>query len=349
MIHVFRVLARFSRRGSILILVTWLVSLFTIFGAALGFAVRQNIRAVQTLERRDHLRDIAEAGVEKSIFVITQRLKNSPVSLNERWNHNPGAFGKVPMGLGYYSVVYQGEQRFPNTKRGEELLRLGFVDEERKLGLSNVGEQGLYLKRLVEYSSGLSAIDAKAIAHSILDWRDEDDSSYALGAEKKYYRQLDPPYLPKNKPLDLLEELMFVKGMTAEIYNRIQPYITIYGEGRINLNTAPPVVLRAIGFEESIVRRLLTHRRGADGLDGTMDDFEYKSPDQLKTVLSLTALSEQERDNLNAVLSSNALTVYSRNFMIRSVSRLNNDKETLMIKCVVDDEGSIVSWREYFS
>src|SRR5262249_46209370 len=55
------------------------------------------------------------------------------------------------------------------------------------------------------------------IVNSILDWIDPDDEPRANGAEDDYYQSLTPPYHCKNAALDSLEELLLVKGVTAQL------------------------------------------------------------------------------------------------------------------------------------
>lgn len=52
------------------------------------------------------------------------------------------------------------------------------------------------------------------IADNILDFVDEDDEPRDYGAESEYYLSLPSPYEPKNGPLDSVEELLLVKGVT---------------------------------------------------------------------------------------------------------------------------------------
>lgn len=65
----------------------------------------------------------------------------------------------------------------------------------------------------------LMAIPAmtETVADSILDWIDEDDEPREYGAEVDYYMTLEPAYAPKNGPLDTVEELLRVKGVTPEL------------------------------------------------------------------------------------------------------------------------------------
>jgi len=52
------------------------------------------------------------------------------------------------------------------------------------------------------------------IADAILDWIDEDDDPREYGAEIEYYSGLVPAYAPKNGPLETVEELLLIRGVT---------------------------------------------------------------------------------------------------------------------------------------
>ncbi len=102
------------------------------------------------------------------------------------------------------------------------------------------------------------AIDqAQALTEAITDWIDDDDDVSGLGgAESQYYAQAAPPGRPANRPLVSPSELMWVKGMTPEIYRALAPLIGIWPGSNakavspkmgFNVNTAPPGVLRSLG------------------------------------------------------------------------------------------------------
>jgi general secretion pathway protein K len=92
------------------------------------------------------------------------------------------------------------------------------------------------------------------IVPAIIDWIDSDDTISTLpllqgnnlGAESVYYMKLNPPYKCRNMPLDSIDELLAIKGVTAETFERIRSYITIYGEEKININTAPEEVIESL-------------------------------------------------------------------------------------------------------
>jgi hypothetical protein len=55
------------------------------------------------------------------------------------------------------------------------------------------------------------------VADAIMDYIDEDAEPREFGAEDEYYFELDPPYLAKNAPLDTVEELLLVRGVTPQL------------------------------------------------------------------------------------------------------------------------------------
>jgi hypothetical protein len=55
------------------------------------------------------------------------------------------------------------------------------------------------------------------VADAILDWIDEDEEPRELGAELEYYTTLSTPYSPPNGPLQSVEELLLVRGVTPTL------------------------------------------------------------------------------------------------------------------------------------
>lgn len=95
---------------------------------------------------------------------------------------------------------------------------------------------------------------------AIIDWLDADDEvSDPDGAEYDYYEGLENPYGCKNGPMDSIQELLLIPGITPEMYfgnpeEEIPPLsdlLTVHGhpQGKINMNTADYMVLYAY-FEE---------------------------------------------------------------------------------------------------
>jgi len=127
---------------------------------------------------------------------------------------------------------------------------------------------------------GLQQNQAMQIAGSIVDWRDSDgtiaSSSAGLlyGAENDYYQGLDPAYMCKNADFNHINELSVVRGVTKDIMDKIKPYITVYGNGKVNINTASGPVLNALigpGFPD-LAEKIVDYIAGADKEIATRDD-----------------------------------------------------------------------------
>ncbi len=103
---------------------------------------------------------------------------------------------------------------------------------------------------LPEFNLGPDRVNA--IVDALKDWIDKDDLVTGLGAESAHYRNLPRPYSAKNGFLDCIDELLMIKGITKELYEgteetpALRDLLTVYGDGAININTAPPLVLRAL-------------------------------------------------------------------------------------------------------
>lgn len=96
-------------------------------------------------------------------------------------------------------------------------LRYGLEDESTRLNLNTL----LVLEKQQEGSAVQLLMSlpgmTEEIADAILDWLDPDDEPRPLGAEVDHYSGLNPPYRPKNGPLDSVEELLLVRGITPEL------------------------------------------------------------------------------------------------------------------------------------
>lgn len=55
------------------------------------------------------------------------------------------------------------------------------------------------------------------LADAILDFIDSDETAREFGCESEYYESLSPPYPAKNSPLESLDELLLVRGVTPSL------------------------------------------------------------------------------------------------------------------------------------
>jgi general secretion pathway protein K len=107
--------------------------------------------------------------------------------------------------------------------------------------------------------------DRQAICGAIIDWTDPDQEAYVCdphsgsaqqaGAEDSYYQLLKKPYPRKNAAFDSLEELRLVRGVGDDFWTTfVDPdpkrpdkrVMTVWGQGKINVNTANPQTVLAV-------------------------------------------------------------------------------------------------------
>jgi type II secretory pathway component PulK len=102
---------------------------------------------------------------------------------------------------------------------------------------------------------------ADRLTQAIIDWRDQDELPRLNGAEREEYEDAGAPVLPANRPFAEVNELRHVLGMTTEIFDKMEPYLTTVSSGRINVNAAPEPVLAALpGFTPTAVAAVVRNR-----------------------------------------------------------------------------------------
>jgi general secretion pathway protein K len=346
-------LSHFEQRGTILVVACWVVAVMALLSLSVGTMARQYLRAVRTLDAREELRLIAEAGVRKAIAVINSTPRGSPLpdSLRSRWSSSDTDFRAVTVGNGQFTVSDDPEAvNPPKEKRLEKegRLRYGVVDEESKIPLNHMNSQAI-LEKIFGLAANVDYKTAASIAESVIDWRDADDHATETGAENRYYQTNKPAYRPKNGPFGSLEELMLVRGVTPAIFSKVSPYLSLYGSGQINLNTASPVVLSAIGFPDSLVDKIKEFRKGRDLKESTSDDGAFKAVQSAPNELELfRGLSGRDKALLVHFAEAGLLAVQSSNFLIRSTSYYKGRTERMVIQCVYERHGRIRAWSERY-
>jgi len=318
----------------------WSFCLLSSLAVIMSQGVRQKKMLAQRLEDQDKLHLIAEAGVKAAVTELKKENLKSFDYFGDLWSNNITAFKDVNIGDGKFNVCYSQ----PDSSGTPETC-WGLVDEERKINLNTAEMQ--VLRRLSRVVLGFNETQAQEFAASIVDWRDPDSElSIPLGsAEDTYYEDLKYPYAAKDADFEVLDELLLVKGIDKDIFQKIKDYLTVYGSGKININTASKEVLLALGLDEAIVRKILLSRAGQDGAEGTGDDNIFDSVTNIIPKLSrVNRLSDAELAQLSQV--QDEFTTSSSIFTIRSVAKLNQKKNTIEATCVVDRNGRVLYYRE---
>jgi general secretion pathway protein K len=109
------------------------------------------------------------------------------------------------------------------------------------------------------------------IIPSILDWVDGDGEVTVLpfiehkntGAESAYYRNLTPPSHCANKPFQTSEQLLSVKGVTHRVFNCLNDFITVRGDGKVNINWASKYVIQTLSeqMDPALAQMIIDRRK----------------------------------------------------------------------------------------
>lgn len=148
------------------------------------------------------------------------------------------------------------------------------------------------------------------------------------------------------RPYHAKEEILLVEGITDEIFEQCKNFITIYSDGKVNVNTAPSETLIALGLDEQTASAIVDFRKGSDGQEATEDDEFFE--DAGKTIDKLRGfrgLSEAQEAALTALISQSALTAQSKNYTLAIETQVFN--KPAMKYSIVMGEDDIKQWQEW--
>ncbi len=132
----------------------------------------------------------------------------------------------------------------------------------------------LMLKRL-ERLLQLLDLD-QGIARAVLDWVDEGiDPEFIGGAEDDYYMLQTPPYRAANRLMVSVSELLLVKGVNYEAYQRLSLHVSALPDinSKINVNTATAEVLATLADTLTIADGETLIEARPDGGFAKIEDF----------------------------------------------------------------------------
>jgi general secretion pathway protein K len=239
--------------GFALILTILIISLIVAITLQFNTSMRSDMVDAASMKEGIELTCIAKSGFSYACAVLSE---DDPTvdSLHEDW-----ADQKL---LSSNSATLFENGRF----------EVQIIDFSGKIPVNSLVKEEKFKAVLTRFLSleefGLGSEDVGNIVDTIKDWVDPDDEITKFGAENGYYQGLDRPYSCKNAPLDSVEELLFVKGITKELFygTREKPgisgYLTVYGNGKININTADPLVLRSLSdqIDQEMVEEMVAYR-----------------------------------------------------------------------------------------
>lgn len=190
-----------SEQGIALIAVIWALVLLSIIAANISVDASTSTRITRNIDESAVAQAAADAGIQRAILDL------------ETSTTTAGAAGFRSDGTVY-------AWRFSNST-----VLISIKDEASKIDLNKAPEA---LFAALFESIGVDPDQAESLADAIADFRDADDLKHLKGAEKAEYRAAGLEWDPKNAPFQTIEELQQVLGMTAEIYDRVAPDLSVF-------------------------------------------------------------------------------------------------------------------------
>jgi len=230
-----------NRRGSALLTVLWLTAALS----AIGLAVANNVRG-ETERAATNVEDV------KAFFIASGAIQRAVLHMN--W------------GKPFYTPGMPGmDLDFPAAS-----VHVEIIPETSKLGLnsSRVDDFARLLTIL-----GVPGDNAAETAAAIVDWRTPDPLHASLF--DAFYLAQSPSFLPPHTSFTETGELLLVKGITPDLFYGtslgldqgrahagLRDCVSVYGGGGgIDINTAQPETMQAVGLSAGDAAELVTMRK----------------------------------------------------------------------------------------
>jgi general secretion pathway protein K len=239
-----------DEHGFALIIALGFLSIVMIMALSLSAAVRADLEQTRRFQDATAAEFLAKGGVEWAIHYLNM-VDTQGHLWQAPWQDQPALFRGRVLGPGIIDLSYVDAS-------GE--TRYGLQDEEARVNVNTAPAALL---------AGLPG-STPAIADAIVKQRQQ--------------RRLVAP-----------EELVARGIVSAETFYGtagapgIDPYLTVWGSGKINLNTAPKPVLGALpGMTAVLAEAIVQHRQGVDRQPGTADDRYFRAVSDLLAVKGMT-------------------------------------------------------------
>ncbi len=344
-----------NRSGIIILATLWIMAILAVFALGIGYRSSLEVRLAGYQVDKIKTLYLAKAAIQEIKEYMSIDSNNDTKDYDSLYRcgiylssgQTPEAlFKNKSIGDGSYTLKYKSGL----DENNQPVWRYGLSDEERKININKAGSNTL---KILFGLLGIEPGSAESIAASIIDWRDADSNLTANGAENDYYQSLNPAYNCKNADFEILEELLLVKGVTSPIFNKIKDYLTVYGDGKVNINTASPVVLQTLvqaagltSDSAAFANNIIDYRNGNDRIEGTSDDNPCIPPVTLITYLGQAEATMAVEYGILSTLSNNYLTLKSTNFSAQIQATSADKKIVKSITVILDNTGAIKRWQE---
>ena len=213
--------ARPRRRGVVLLAVLIVVVLLSLAAYNYSDLMTAQYKASDNYHKNAQARAFADSGIHYAMAILTNPdnianlLNNNPYDNSTLFQNHAVTQGNATGYFTFLAPLSANNTGGTNTG-GTGMCQFGFIDESGKININAMMASDPTGNQLYQMLLLLPNM-TDDIANSIIDWVDIDTTPRQGGAENDYYNALTPPYNAKNGPLDSLEELLLVKGVTPQL------------------------------------------------------------------------------------------------------------------------------------
>lgn len=209
-----------ARRGAVLVLVLVVIVVLTLAAYQFSVLMLAEYNAADSALRLVQARCFADSGIDYAAGLLSNphafanTLDGNPFNKPRAFRNILVKPGSHPRVRGRFSICTALDP--DEADRNGLAFRYGVGDECGKINLNallSIDKTGKTAHAMLMALPKMT----EEIADCILDWIDADDRPRTMGAEDDFYAGLQPPYHCKNGPLNSLEELLLVRGVTPEL------------------------------------------------------------------------------------------------------------------------------------
>lgn len=146
-------------------------------------------------------------------------------------------------------------QKLPPFPQENGSIEISIVDLESRFNINNLYSKdglinGAQTQNLTTLLRNLSM--PLELSATISDWLDKDNLPKTIDSEDTYYLSLETPYRSANRAIMDTSELLAIRGINAETYKALAPYISsVNNSTGVNINTAPAEIMDMLAEEIS--------------------------------------------------------------------------------------------------
>jgi len=218
--------------GVALIMVLGMVAIIAAWASTAAYEDMIAIRRIENIQDETRATMASESAIPLVKIILREEylISNQPPidSLDEDW-----------------------AQELPPFPIDDGLIGAKIIDSNRSYNLNDLVDNNgnVQPKHVTEVKQLFNLLDLdNTLVDALVDWMDKNDVPYGVGgAEDSAYYSKD--YKIKNARLDNWSELKLIAGFTPKVLKKLETVATVHpstGSSIININTANPLVLRAI-------------------------------------------------------------------------------------------------------